>query len=484
MSNPNIILIMVDQMRYDCVGVNGNDIISTPNIDMMANQGYNFENAYTAVPTCIPSRAALLTGLSQKNHGRVGYEDGIEWNYKNTIAKEFNRLGYQTECIGKMHVYPERRRLGFEHIELHDGYMHFSRKYNKKYSTQFDNVDDYLSWFREKKGYSVDLMDNGLDCNSWVSRPWQHDEELHPTNWVVKKGIDFLRRREQDLPFFLKLSFTRPHAPLDPPPYYFNMYMDMLDELPDVKVGEWAKNIGINESVSTISTKGKLKNRDLKRLISAYYGSITHIDHQIGRFLIALKEHGLDKNTVIMFLSDHGDQLGEHNLFRKAYPYQGSIHIPFILYDPANILDGKVKKIKSLVELRDVFPSLIDISTNEIVNDIDGKSFKKCLYDSSYSINNYIHGEHSFGEDSSQFIVTSEWKYIWFPVKNKEQFFDLKNDPNELKNEINNIDFIEVINELRNYLIEELNDREEGYVINGKLQKKQHIKPTLSFLKK
>lgn len=484
MDKPNVILMMVDQMRYDCIGANGNEVISTPNLDMMANTGYNFDNAYTAVPTCIASRAALLTGLSQKNHGRVGYEDGVPWKYKNTIAKEFTSLGYQTECIGKMHVYPERNRLGFEHVELHDGYLHFARKYDKEFSTQFENVDDYLKWFREKKGHDVDLFDNGLDCNSWVARPWQYEEELHPTNWVVTKSIEFLKRRDKEVPFFLKMSFTRPHSPIDPPSYYFNMYMSMLNELPNNKVAEWAKNIGEDNPLSTIATRGKLSSMDFKRFVAGYYGLITHIDHQIGRFLIALKEHRLDKNTIIIFLSDHGDQLCEHNLLRKAYPYQGSIHIPLFIYDPGNILDGKVKRIKELIEMRDVFPTLIDISVGKSVPDIDGKSFKDCIYDEKYSMRDYIHGEHSFGEYSSQFILTKDWKYIWFPIKNEEQLFDLKNDCDEMNDLSNNFDYKNTINNLRKILIEELKDREEGFVKDGKLIKKDYIDPTLSILKK
>ena len=483
MDKPNVILIMVDQMRYDCMGANGNEVISTPNLDMMANSGYNFENAYTAVPSCIASRAALMTGLSQKNHGRVGYEDGIPWRYEKTLAKEFTSLGYQTECIGKMHVYPERNRIGFQHVELHDGYLEASRKYDEKSSNTFDNVDDYLSWLRDKKGSSADLMDNGLNCNSWVARPWQYEEEVHPTNWVVTKSIEFLKKRDKDCPFFLKMSFTRPHSPLDPPQYYFDMYMNMINELPEVKIGEWAKNIGDDIPLSTIAKLGKLKTMELKRAIAAYYGSITHIDHQLGRFLIALREHSLDKNTIIIFLSDHGDQLGEHNLFRKAYPYEGSVHIPLFVYDQGNILKGKVKKIDELVELRDIFPSLIDLAVGNKVTNIDGKSFKECLYDSNYSLRYYIHGEHSFGEYSNHFIVTKEWKYIWYPIKDEEQLFNLQRDPNELVDESNNPEFTEIMNELRNLLIEELKDREENFVKDGKLQKKDSTKETLSFLK-
>ena len=127
MKKPNIVLMVVDQMRFAALGANGNPVISTPNLDMMAQQGYNFKQAYTAVPTCIPSRAALLTGLSQTNHGRVGYQDGVPCQYETTLRKEFTKRGYQTQVVGKMHVYPERNRLGFDAVELHDGYLHASR---------------------------------------------------------------------------------------------------------------------------------------------------------------------------------------------------------------------------------------------------------------------------------------------------------------------------------------------------------------------
>lgn len=110
---PNIILIVVDQMRADALSLNSKDkLVSTPTLDMMASVGYNFENAYSPVPSCVPARAALLTGLDQDKSGRVGYQDEVPWNFTNTLPKVFKEMGYQTECIGKMHVFPSRQRLG------------------------------------------------------------------------------------------------------------------------------------------------------------------------------------------------------------------------------------------------------------------------------------------------------------------------------------------------------------------------------------
>ncbi len=405
---PNIVLIMVDQMRGDCLGVNGNEFIETPNLDMMATEGYNFENAYTAVPSCIASRAAILTGMSQKSHGRVGYEDGVSWNYKNTIASEFSKAGYHTQCIGKMHVYPERNLCGFHNIMLHDGYLHFARNKEGKASTQIEQCDDYLKWFREKKGHNVDLIDIGLDCNSWVSRPWGYEENLHPTNWVVNESIDFLRRRDPSKPFFLNMSFVRPHSPLDPPKFYFDMYKD--EDLPEPLMGDWAnKEDEENRGKDINCVKGIINKKALKRAKAAYYGSITHIDHQIGRFLIALSEYGELNNTIFLFVSDHGDMMGDHNWFRKGIPYEGSSRVPFFIYDPGNLLKGKKGKVfDEVLELRDIMPTLLDFAHISIPDSVEGLSLKDLIEERNSTWREYIHGEHSFGEDSNHYIVTKK----------------------------------------------------------------------------
>ncbi len=479
---PNIVLMMVDQMRGDCLGVNGNEFIETPNLDMMATEGYNFENAYTAVPSCIASRAAILTGMSQKSHGRVGYEDGVSWNYENTIASEFSKAGYHTQCIGKMHVYPERNLCGFHNIMLHDGYLHFARNKEGKASTQIEQCDDYLKWFREKKGHNVDLIDIGLDCNSWVSRPWGYEENLHPTNWVVNESIDFLRRRDPSKPFFLKMSFVRPHSPLDPPKFYFDMYKDK--DLPAHLMGDWAnKEDEENRGKDINCVKGIINKKALKRAKAAYYGSITHIDHQIGRFLIALSEYGELNNTIFLFVSDHGDMMGDHNWFRKGIPYEGSSRVPFFIYDPGNLLKGKKGKVfDEVLELRDIMPTLLDFAHISIPNSVEGLSLKDLIEERDFTWREYIHGEHSFGEDSNHYIVTKKDKFLWFSQRGEDQYFDLEKDPKELTNRINSEEYKERVDYLRKILIKELEGREEGYT-DGNILLKGHPVSTLNHIR-
>ncbi|QIH77130.1 arylsulfatase [Macrococcoides canis] len=476
---PNIILIVVDQMRADALSLNSKDkLISTPTLDMMASQGYNFENAYSPVPSCVPARVALLTGLDQQNSGRVGYEDGIPWDFKNTLPKTFRDEGYQTECIGKMHVFPSRKRLGFDHIVLHDGYLHFDRKYDKAYIDNFEYSSDYLRFLKDNLGNRTDIIDDGLHCNSWDARPWLYEEMYHPTNWVVSEGIKFLQSKDPTTPFFLKLSFEKPHAPLNPPKYYFDMYMERLGEEIDLHIGNWEK---LSTTVNDITAlKGKLKKDEQKRMIAAYYGLITHLDHQINRFLIALKEFRHDKDTIIWFVSDHGDQLGEHYLFRKGYPYQGSIRIPSFIYDPGNIIAAHNHKLKNLVKIQDLFPSLVDLVFNKSV-DVDGRSVKQLLFGNYEGWRNEFHGEHALGEDSSQYIMTDQYKLIWFPVKDEYQLFDIQNDPDEMNNLYDVSKYQPIVIDLTKKLITYLKDRPEGFVKDDKLIKVDinKIKPTI-----
>lgn len=149
---PNVLLITTDQMRFDCLHYLNHPVIQTPNLDELARKGVVFTSAYSATPSCIPARAAILTGMSQRNHGRVGYQDKVPWTYEYTMPGEFAKAGYHTQCIGKMHVYPTRNLCGFHNIELHDGYMHYNR--NRSTSTAlewWDYTDDYLPWLRESR---------------------------------------------------------------------------------------------------------------------------------------------------------------------------------------------------------------------------------------------------------------------------------------------------------------------------------------------
>lgn len=471
---PNILLITVDQMRFDCLSILGHPIVETPNLDELARTGVRFDHAYSATPTCVPARAAIFTGLKQASHGRVGYQERVPWNYKTTLPGELAKSGYHTQCVGKMHVYPARNLLGFHNVVLHDGYLHYNRnKHDIAVQEHYDEVDDYLQWLRGQVP-GADLLDLGLDCNaSTVARPWTLPEHLHPTNWTVSQSIDFLRRRDPSKPFFLWMSFVRPHSPLDPPQTYFDLYKDA--DFPEPVVGEWAKKEDPQlNGLNPITSQGIVPKRRLKMAMAAYYALITHIDHQIGRFLQVLSEYGERNNTVIMFTSDHGELLGDHNLFRKSLPYEGSAHIPFIVNDLGGHMDlDKGSVVSEVIELRDIMPSLLDAASTEIPSSVEGESIWKLARANKDSLaspwREYLHGEHVQGIVSNQWVTNGEEKYIWYSQTGEEQFFDLIHDPSEQQNLIHNPKLQERIQYWRSALIHELKNREEGYVQDNSL---------------
>lgn len=451
---PNVLLITCDQLRGDCLGIE-HPVVETPNLDRLTRTGTVFQRAYSAVPSCIAARAAILTGMHQANHGRIGYQDGVTWEYPVTLPGEFSRAGYHTQGVGKMHFHPSRSLCGFHNVVLHDGYLHTNRTIDKPY----ENYDDYVSWLRQQTGKEFDLIDHGIGCNAWVARPWHLDEYLHPTNWVVTQSIDFLRRRDPTKPFFLWMSFVRPHAPLDPPQVYFDQYIHQ--DLPLPPIGDWADREDTERwGLVPDTRKGLINKRALHRAMAAYYALITHIDHQIGRFLESLFEARELDNTIILFTSDHGELLGDHNLFRKALPYEGSARVPFVLHLPGRNGAGPVN---NPVELRDVLPTLLDAARLPIPDGVDGRSVLPLLQAQQAPWREYVHGEHAYGEDSNHYLVSSSEKYVWYSQTDKEQLFDLKADPKELVDLAKDPQWAPRLQYWRRKLVEELTDREEGY---------------------
>ena len=458
MERPNIVLIMTDEMRGDCMGIAGHPDVKTPYIDSLATQGIYFPNAYSACPSCVPARASLHTGLSPRHTGRVGYQDRVDWNYGSTMAGELSRAGYYTQCVGKMHVHPLRNNLGFHNVELHDGYLHEYRYPDVPYSENQQVADDYFYWLKNEKGIACDANDTGLDCNGWVARPWMYAEKYHPTNWVADRSIDFLRRRDPRQPFFLMASFVRPHAPYDAPQYYFDLYKDK-ELAPPIK-GDWDDTDALQELGSLYNSCTGPKDPELIRQQQiGYYACITHVDHQIGRILQALVEHKLMDNTVILFTSDHGEMLSDHGWCRKCLPYRGSAGIPMIISGPERLIGTRNRVDHSLVELRDVMPTCLDIAGAPIPSHLDGESMLHPIQRES------LHGEHTFhfNNASNQFIVTPTDKFIWFTEKNIEQYFDLEKDPLETHNAINDPEYQPRIAQLRQQLAQLLKDSEEGY---------------------
>jgi arylsulfatase A-like enzyme len=254
--------------------------------------------------------------------------------------------------------------------------------------------------------------------------------------------------------------------------------------MPDVPIGDWTddwndKHTSLHPALSV----GKLPPHRLKRARAGYYGHISHIAHQLNRFFETMAEHGEQNNTIYCFTSDHGDMLGDHNMFRKVVPYQGSANVPMILKGPAASGIKRNTASDAVCELRDVMPTLLDCAGLPIPESVEGRSLLPYACGEEPQWRKYIHGEHTDGSNLSyHYITDGKAKYIWISDSGKEQFFDLTNDPQECRDLINTESEKDRIASFRNNLIKELTNREEGYVKDGTLIPNRPVKPCLSTL--
>ncbi len=462
MPRPNIILIICDQMRGDAWGADGNPYIQTPNLDYLASRGTRFPCAYSAVPSCLPARAILWSGQSQWHTGVLGMGRGqgpIPNDFPHTLAGELTNAGYRTHLVGKGHFHPQRTPMGFETRELDEsGRMPDS---------------DHRVWFAKNAPDGVTPDDHGVDWNSWHARPWHTDERLHPTCWTMTRALEFLENHDDERPFFLNISFARPHSPYVPPRHYFEMYSHA--ELPEPHLGEWsAMHDDPETAIDPNAWRGKMRPEQIRRARAGYYGSISFIDTQIGRLINRLRGHGRDRfdDTWIAFLSDHGDMQGDHNLWRKTYAYEGSARIPFLIVPPAGTGKPARPVADEVVELRDVMPTLLAAARLPIPTTVDGCDVTPLMEAPARNWRAYIHGEHCTcysEEQEMQYVTNGKRKFIWLPRINREQFFNLEHDPGERHDLIDNPAYDREILQWRTYLVTELNDRYCGWVKDGEL---------------
>ena len=471
MNQPNVILICVDEWRGDCLSADGHPYVETPHLDDLARNGVRFSKGYSATPSCVPARVALFTGQSQERHGRVGYNDGVPFHavHPVTVQGEFRKGGYHTQAIGKMHVWPERSRLDFDDVILHDGYLHHARQEHQQHFAKFD---DYVPWLRRQPGMGPDVeyFDHGVNCNSIVARPWDKAENLHPTHWIGTQAIEWMHRRDPVKPFFLYLSFHRPHPPYDPPSWAFEQYLNIPPY--EAVEGDWEQHWDDHRQDGNYQASyGRIPDRVVHRARAGYYGLMAQIDLQINRIKESLADFGLHENTVIAFTSDHGEMMGDHHMFRKAVPYEGSSRVPFIIANsPAAPKAARGAVVDHVVELRDIMPTLLDLAGLPIPDSVDGRSLAPIVRgESSEAVREVLHGEHVYWGQNLHWLTDGHHKYIWGSGEGTEELFNLDADPQERHNLADDPANLGDLQSWRQRMVETLRDREEGYVVDGTL---------------
>ena len=256
--------------------------------------------------------------------------------------------------------------------------------------------------------------------------------------------------------------------------------------MPDVPVGDWAgtweKRCGwLSSPFRSETMMGRIPPRLLRRARAGYYGHVTHIDLQIHRILEALGGYQVAANTVVCFTSDHGEMLGDHHLFRKCFPYEGSARVPMILKGPARLGLQRGGAVGAPVELRDVMPTLLDCAGLPIPESVEGRSFLPLARGEKCDWRSHLHGEHALFNQSLHYVTDGHEKYIWLSGDGHEQLFDLDTDPHELRDLAP--ERPQRVAHWRQVLIEELTGREEGFTDGQRLITGRPVQATLAHVR-
>ena len=492
---PSILIIMLDQQRYDLAGTG-----LTPHLDRIAAEGLRFTSFYSSTPTCTPARSALLTGRSPWGHGMLGYGTvAPAWPLE--MPSHLNAAGFESCVVGKNHF-----------IDANGQTDRTVPSHNYTFSFLYDGLGDgrtaasgeldtYDRYFAAQTGGADPLKSCGLDWNSWSGCPsgYAYDEALHPTSWVASTALSYLRNRSAAAPpFFLKVSFHRPHSPYDPPLRVYNATPP--PNTPIVVGGNWDGNFTTSSAFCGPSNAdawcGSMPADAAEVARRSYRASLAFVDEQVGALMAAV-DLG---DTWVLHISDHGDGQGEHGLWRKGYPWEMSAHVPGSIRWPDGYAAALPRGATSnaLVELRDVFPTAAAIAgawplprgapkvegvpltclVGGPAAPPDCPTAWRDMLDLEHDIvyNQTIHWSALVGDGRTPAFAGRRLKFVFLAFWPREQLFDLSNDPHEMLDRAEDAQYAQELAAWRAAMVAqfEAEGRGEAWVKGGQLQRREN----------
>lgn len=455
MKKYNIVWFCADQLRYDTISGNGNSHIRTPNIDRLMATGTTFDRCYTQSPVCTPSRASFLTGRYPRSC-RSSINGNPTFSKDETLVTKLLRdSGFVCGLSGKLHLTAMGSK-DHQEIRTDDGYSFFQWSDNGM-DLHDPGVNNYIDWLVEKgikwsEVYEAPVMGYWPPKGDYPipSRIKGMPDELHQSTWCVEKGIEFIQQsvaEDRDRPWCISLNPYAPHPPFDPP-QDFKERIDVDDmPLPLWKDGELDNKPQAQKDHHYLGAQsGMLRSAvgvtdDEKRENTReYYALVEHLDYQLGRLIDYLEETGQRENTIIMFMSDHGECLGDHGLYWKGgFFYEGNVHVPLIFSCPGLIQEGV--RVPALVELMDVAPTVLELSGLPIPHYMQAKSLAGILTGKSDPNHHKdaVYCEYYYSVLMSNKVYATmyfdgRYKMVVHHDDPISEFYDLENDPNEYDN--------------------------------------------------
>lgn len=461
-SKPNVLFIVIEDTNWKSFGCYGNTVCKTPNLDKLARSGIMFDHAYCQGSACNASRTSFATGMRPKTT-RV-------WNNRQQIREEmpewivgmpelFKEAGYATVDVGKFYhhgaEFSPKQMMGFTRIENGDrpeGWsgpppiMKFPNVKPDKTKRAKSRIDREPRDEREKKRFDSDSYgDSGLDQEN--EGDWQRAK-------IASAVLEEMAQSKE--PFFLVLSQSKPHTPFLSPTKFYKMYdpekmpdppapVSSLKDFPYMKRATVSNNDIFREIPSTPVTA--------REALAAYYACISFVDDNIGMALDTLEKTGLDKNTIVVFIGDHGTHIGDHNMWSKYSMLEGTQRAPLIVRVPGAAENGKV--CHEIVEFVDLLPTLIDLCGLRKPEKLEGVSFVPLIRDKIATP--WKKAAFLVDQDYGQVVRTKKYSYMEFgePKRNgnfKAAMYDLEKDPHETINVVDDPRYAEVKRQLTDLL--------------------------------
>jgi uncharacterized sulfatase len=487
---PNIIYIMADDHTSQAIGAYESRLAKlnpTPNIDALAKEGIIFKNAFTTNSICTPSRASIITGQYSQTNGILDL-DGKLNTEKEYLPMEMKKLGYTTAIIGKWHL--KNEPSAFDYYKVLQG---------------------------QGKYFNPSFLEKGK--GSWPKNKVKTTG--HSSDVITDITLDYLKHRNKKKPFFIMHHYKAPHDMFESAPRYKDYLSDV--EIPEPASLYYQPNFG---SEATMGKNGKMRtvvgstisDRHLKRnyvnmllkdtvsgqrathlayqeYLKRYLRCVKGVDDNLGRLFDYLKKEGLWNNTIIVYTADQGMMLGEHDMIDKRWMYEESMRMPFIMHYPKMIKAGS--KTDLIINNTDFAPTLIELAKGKkpdymqgmsFINTLEGKAEKDWRTATYYRY--WMHNIHHwvpahFGVRTAQYklifyyskhyLPESEWSKFYWSKEMKSigyntpvawEFYDLKNDPEELNNQYNNPKHKAIIDSLKEEILKqriELNETDKNY---------------------
>lgn len=458
---PNVVLIVADDLNTR-IGPYMDIDNHTPNLDRLSEEGVRFSRAYSQYPICGPSRASLMSGLYPETNGVLGNSTQLGSYKKETpalsdhpsVAGFFRQQGYYTARVSKIfHMgVPGGIERGGAGGDIPDSWDYAYNVMGPE--TLGPGQLELLSPDNHHYGGNFSRMviaDSMKHTQTDYLAASQAIAILENRTGDIAEGATNLVREKPDAPFFLAVGFVRPHVPFIAPRSSFQHYPEDQVVLPPGKIDE---NVPEQALRQQNDNKFGMNERQKKQVISAYMASVRFMDQQVGRILDALDRLKVREETIVIFLSDHGYNLGEHDSWSKISLWEGSVRTPLIISVPGREYQKNYgKRSRQITELIDLYPTLTDLTgySEEVPTILQGKSLDRHLTDNEPKLTDHSAYTVSYQGNAAS-IRTERWRYTRWGKEirdNNEELYDHKNDPEESVNLVDDPEYKDVLKKMR-----------------------------------